>query len=702
MDVTKSFLDAQTLKILNYTSPHTDEYTINNNQLGQEFNLDNGFVEYVISSVFPGLKNQGEYEEFYKTDFYKEEATAVLQIAKQKLPIFKSFEHIRGYNIIFEDENPFLGGQDNAYGKLIMKIVNRGVIPYRNKDDVLYDIYAAGSALQALYLKHVGLGIEAYLNNPMFYDCRTYYDVYISVLTVDPSLVLQLLPKDVILQAINFKGQLPNQWRWVLDEFNRVGAIGFFMRVYNTVEREIQLKYVRQVLIKKFKPFVAQVIGACSGDDRTNDVRKTYLAEMEIMFGSDSDHLFALAKKLHYINSDSYPEEHIMIREINKIVFVPVNVYIDNSIPPITIDRFNTSEDLGFLGFVSPLTNIGSLAYRKMMDGLKLVSTRTDYQELVNEYTIARRAIFRCKFSNVILAIVNPLKNKTDIQAKKVIFVDETPFFGGTDNFVGKAIEIVYREASELHMPDSSTRLSPKQQSPRRRSSPSDPFYYDTNQSPKYNPLSPGGVPTKYIYLRQHANKTAKFMRSTNVNTLSELDFTISFPTGIDRLIMNWVHDQFNTFVNVYVFIYNNFAAPTPFDLEIFFRRVFKPYINTLVDKTISDSLSALFKPNNDISKLFIDLITTNLVVGTDNLTTDVAKFKEFQSTGLQMLQNTDDIKNKYYRAERTIYSNLSTFFELKDSHNFVPYVFGVAINFNKDKASLSPKQINRINFWGL
>jgi hypothetical protein len=641
---TKKFLDPQTLQILNYTSMETDVVRITNAQLGEALDLGQGLIEYVTSAVFPGIESSMDTEKPFKDYMYNQEARFVLEAAEKHLS-YENLEHIRGHNVVFKDGNPFLA---DAYGKLIMKIANRGEILYANKQDALYDIYVAGISLQALYLKHVGTSLNEYLNNPRFMECTTYYDVYQTILVIDPTLKVEVLSRDVFPQV--YARYKNNQWKWIADEFERVDEQGFLRHMYNIVEKELNEKHANTHLISNFKLFVEKVIEKCPAESRA-----VYSAEMGVMFSSyDNEMLLKLAKRY-----STKSEPNTLPREIKRIDFIPIPLNVSKA-PVIVLTR---DTDAAF-------ETIGAAAYRKMINRLGFMGISGSFRYLIQEYKNACKGYFRNRFADIILATVKPLRNDPNLKKKRIVFDNPTSFFGGEENFVGKAIEITVSQTKK-----SKSKSKSKQDPP---------------------------VLGDPMLLR--VGNTEKFTYSENITALSKSLFSLNPDASIDKKVVAWVGNRFKEFARTYIYIHDNFIAPANFNLEDFFKHVYKKYISNL-----NNNFSEKFHPNNAISKLFVDLITTNLTPLLVDGNIDMAMFTEYQKIGRTILEEDTDLVRKFKYGEAYITGSLGKYFSLEDSDKMLPLIFGPrdtmfeqlrefggrfsAIDTNKTT-------IVRINFW--
>ena len=743
MERTERFLDEQTLKILNYESTFPEVFEVTNSQLGENLDLGKGFIEYVMSNIFPDLREQGDFNDLYTNYVHKQEATAILDATRLYLNnIDKSYlQTIKGQYIVFNDFNQFLSGQENAFGKLVMEIANSGEPIYINKADVLYDIYLAGMALQSLYLNHIGPSINNYLNNPKFESCKTYSDVYNYVMEIDPSTKINVLPKNLFLIK-------PDQW--VLDEFNHQdNDVGLLRRVYNSIEDQIKQKYMNRYIVSKFKTFVEEVISKCPAQ-----YKDVYRAEMDTMFSGNEKHVIEAGYKYNAIKHGVQANHtESLLREIDAIDFRPMKISI-TAVPTITLERENTSPELQFLSFTA---HIGPMAYTKLINNLGFMATSNVFHDLVVEYGDANRGHFSNLFAANILAIITAFKNEMSFLDKCIVFADTAEFFGGQYNFVGKAIETTFNNSQLLKsqlsppspgssngynapspfydphspvMPGRSPSVSPSV-SPTRGIPlyvPDSPSYIPSPKSPQplYVPLSPQIV--KDILLR--VGSRGKFEHSVNSTNISPRTFTIRIPENIDPRISEWVNDRFNEFVATYVYIYNNFLTPVNFNLETFYRHVYKPYINgfnswfinkrrTFVTgamsrfkredsdlvymtqlKTTNENIQALskqFSPNNSISKLFLELLLTNIVIFVEGTTINVDKFIEYQTVGRLTLSDTDNLDSKFKSSNANILKNLEKYFSTINAKPIVPIVFSINLH---DSENLDYKQINRINFW--
>ena len=898
LDGYERFLDEPTKHIYNFRSQNSAEVRFTDFELANRLNLGNSVVNYVASAVFRQPISGGNYTEAYDDNFYKHEAFCILEAARQQLDP-AALRDMRGYNIVFDDANPYLGGEDNAYGNLVMSIVNSGDIIYRSETDAIYDIYSAGTALQALYLKNAGPKLNEYLNNPRFAKCANYHSIYKVVMDLDPSLGLNLLSKEDFLEKFNiikeqsvvgnivgtvdkFGKQVVNiaegavkrtvvdtvdvlrdvvldpfraveetvgdaigavkggvrdvvdlgedtvragvgllrdvvnpllpakyetarsarlameRFQWINDELNNRGDIGFFTRIYNTIETELKQLYLNRHLLKKLKAFVKSVIAKCP-----EQYRDVYTAQMETQFGSKGSSLFGLAEKCYNITSltnrfrgtGTHPTTEELIKEIVKIDFIPMRVKVRaNTELEIRLyrDSDGLSDDRELVSFWSPITKIGVVAYINMIKALGFSPVSTDRRQLIDQYYTARRATLYNRFSDIILSVIAPLKDDIRLEDTRVVFDDSAAFFGGDANFVGKAIEsavlasrsLMYREFPDRYNSPGYNPISPR-------------------GSPSYNPISPRASPlakvetifvARVYYKRANSNELAltrgvyvdvetqdpsgwwygrnmdtnekgwipasylaslsegrsprrsegrsprrsegrsegrsdkssdvpqgsdpraehheppsiilrvgeedRFSRSANVELITASQFSINPQGNVAPSIAEWVRDRFNEFTATYVYISNNFVAPPEFDLELFYRSVYKLYVaqvpaeDTKAADTKLDAFVVLFNANNDISNMFVKLIVSNLVV-LDNLQ-DTAKFDEYRRVGMARLNSTDDLSGKTRIAHDYISALLYPYFTKADSDA----VCNVIFDHINTSASKTPKQVNRTNFW--
>lgn len=646
---TKKFLDPQTLQILNYTSTDTEVVRITNNQLGDALDLGQGLIEYVTSSVFPGIEPSMDTEKPFRDYMYKEEARFILEAAGHQLKE-EDLVTIRGHHVVFKDENPFLAG---AYGKLVMKIANGGEILYANKKDALYDIYVAGTSLQALYLKHIGTSLNEYLNNPRFMECSTYYDVYQTILVIDPTLNVDLLSRDVFPQV--YSRYKSKQWKWISDESDRFDEWGFLQHMYNIVEKEVNEKYINMHLISKFKQFVKKVIDKCPAESR--DV---YSAEMNAMFSSSNNEmLLKLAKRYN-----GGAEPNTLPHEIRKNDFVPMSVNVSKA-PVIVLTRDTDNK----------FDAIAATAYRKMINRLGFMAVRGTYKYLAQEYKDACKGYFRNRFAVIILATVNPLKNDPNLVHKRIVFDNPTSFFGGEDNFVGKAIETTLSKSKSQIGDD---QLIYRPNSPKQRGA-EDP-----------------------ILLR--VGHSEKFTYSENITVLSKSLFSLSPDSEINEKVVAWVRNRFKEFVRTYIYIHDNFIAPANFNLEDFYKHVYKKYISNL-----NNNFYEKFHPNNYISKLFVELITTNLTPLLVDGNVDMEMFTEYQKIGRKMLEDDTNLAAKFIKGETYIIGSLDKYFSIQDADKLLPVIFGPynqmfenvhALGKRFSAIDTNKSTIVRINFW--
>jgi len=719
MENIDNFLDASTLNISKYESSFGNAVQLSNSDLASLLHLDRGFVEYVMAAVFPHLKTREQFGPIYAEHINEKEARAILYAARENLINSAELENVRGRHVVFRDDNPYLAGA-NQYGKLIMELANNGEIQYIDKEEALYDIYAAGTALKALYLKHIGPSVGAYLNNPAFQSCENYYGIYAAVKTMDPTLKFDILPKDRFISEYRSNPTL----QWVSDEFQsdyHQENIGFLQRVYLSIDAEIKEKYRVKAMIDNFKHFVSEVVATFPPE-----YREIYKPQMESMFSGDTRLMMQYAQRyaaIHGRNSSNLSDS--LLREIVNVDFVPDKIVIENKAAVIYLTRDTSIPHLKFLGFDS---HIGSTAFRNMLGDIGVMATSSNYHALRLQYSVASRGHFRNMFSGIVLAAIAPIKNRQEFKGRKIEFTDDAVFLGGGDNFVGKAIEIMVNTKPDIYYHPSSPYGIPDYQptSPQPYVSPivEEPYYY--------NPQSPSGFRAQKANIMLRMGRGDKFERSMNVDYIDKPReyFSISAPTGLDPQISHWVQTQFDMFITFYVYLHTQFVAPARFDLETFYRDVYGNFINKL-DAAGTKALSDSFNPNNEISKIFVELIVSNFSVLLTNGTLDSTKFFDFQKKGISELQKLQPLTNpnsilfeRLSLCEQHVANKLSPYFNAADisADNYFSETFMILV-FSKfhfqmpvrrklgsqfyldgdeehDTTQYTPHEHNLINFW--
>lgn len=689
----ENFLDVPTLNISKYESLLGNPLEISNSDLSALLHNGRGFVEYVMSSVFAGLSDRAQFGPMYDAHIKEQEARCILAAARENLQ-YMNLDNIRGRTIVFRDDNPFLAGA-NQYGKLIMELANGGEIQYVDKEEAMYDIYAAGTALRALYFKHIGPSVGAYLNNPAFQSCENYYDIYAAVKTMDPDLKFSILPKDKFISQYRTDPHL----EWVSDEFQidpQSENIGFLQRVYRPIANELNEKYLAKALTDNFRAFVSDIVATFPPEQK-----KLYAPQMDAMFSGDTRLMLQAARQ--YSNLGAMPGapnnlSNTLAREIVNVDFVPEKIVINNKAAVIYLTRDTSIPEFKYLGFDSLETNIGATAVRNMLGELGVMATSSNYANLRLEFNVASRGHFRNLFSSIVLAAIIPLKHNDAFRDRTIVFSDPAVFLGGRDNFVGKAIELMVNTPEIL--------------------SPSIPEYNpDTSPHPYYyNPQSPRGFQAQKANIFLRTGTGAKFEKSMNVDYIDKPHeyFTID-PQDVDARMAHWVQLRFNMFVTFYVYLHTQFVAPARFDLEAFYRDVYSHFINKLVDNDARDALPAivnLFKPNNEISKLFVELIVSNLSVVLTNGKLDSEKFYDFQQKGigsLAMMRNLDKpnaiLSERLEMCETHIDNKLAAYFNMGDI--FVKTYFSqtvLMLVFSKyqfhTQNSYTEHESDLINFW--
>jgi hypothetical protein len=146
-DTERDFFRTEFYDILHSKSVFLDNIHISNEDL--KLNAK-PIIEYILSNIFPGITIAGgdyadKFSRAVRLEHFRAEAQFCLENAARVIQ--KSRVRVaKGTFVQFVDENPFLGGVNNAYGKLIMEKCCTDVL-YTRENDLIYDIYVAGETL---------------------------------------------------------------------------------------------------------------------------------------------------------------------------------------------------------------------------------------------------------------------------------------------------------------------------------------------------------------------------------------------------------------------------------------------------------------------------------------------------------------------------------------------------------------------------
>ena len=479
----RKYLTPEFYDILHSKSKFTDVVSIKNSDIKIE---EKPIIEYILSNIFRGVKiSDGDYAKKFssalKLEHFRAEATFCIEHATE---IIKK-RHIRfpkGTVIQFVDENPFLGGQNNAYGKLIMEKCCTD-ISYNKREDLIYDIYLAGETLKSLYIT-----FPADISNNEYAKCKSYFDI-INLLGVYPFDEL-CKQKNCIINPIDrnlfFQIYADKQFDWIRDELR---FPDIFKRIFTMNFELIKESAQNNAKVATFRQYLVRI---ADKDEKNKELFYSQInAELGIYPYSDmvlnfADQIYRLCEfggyKLAPVKPNlAEPVATISDPEFSKQTPIIVYRYENQNSPETRIFAFDGSS----LGF-EIIKNLFTRFLGANDTDIYYLLNKLTYQQAEKSYSDLSKYFIRNKIAISTLTSFDIWINQNRDQIpkyidKKIVYNYDMNFLGGSDNFFGKAFE---KEIKNAQVVSKSPVYNPQS-----------PVY--NPQSPVYNPQSPEGYKSK-------------------------------------------------------------------------------------------------------------------------------------------------------------------------------------------------------------
>lgn len=603
---TIDFLNPINRKILQYISKNREIVNVTDEALS----VDN-LSFYTLKKVFPSLNNILEYNGKFEDFLHKTEADVVLKTLREtQIPKLPS------QIIVFQDPNPYLGGNGNAYGKALMEMSNDNIL-YETLNDLYYDIYLAGRIIEIIF--------KEFIDNTslmtLLLECGSYTDV---INFGHNELLLSLLQTRMVtidyLTKNEFLSRL-GEFEWVKDEQRNPDI---FARIFSIHKITIEQNRINREVAEKFSLFVDEVISKCP-DNVQEKLKGEKVRMFNIPYTRDLKNIMNKFK---------------IIKNIAKYNFSPkVTTYTlrRNSTvstgPKIVITRFDKSDMYSKYALDG---TIGKSAMRNFITtdnilGENIVSNKNTYSpnatyhELYNQFKCMVEASILNRICSIVFNIISPYVDRVrNISNKRVVYSGNANFFGNTDNFVGKAIEF------KIHERDSVLLLTPLKKS-------------EDNTCHSHIPV------TSVLQASLTENKTTQI--------------TI-FPMG-NHVWDKWLVKCFNDVVAGFNYIEKKYHIPQDFNFGELFYHVWGPYVYRQCSGYDNDKLEQLanhYRVSHKIGNIIVTLLLTNVVDLTDD------QFIEFSRQGRTLLSQADpNITDKYNEISQFLREKLRLFVRYED-----------------------------------
>ena len=515
-DMEQYYLEPEFYEILHSKSQFTDVISVKNDDIKLD---EKPIIEYILSNIFRNVRIfDGDYvnkfalalerEHFIaETAFCLEYATELIKKYKIRLP--------KDRVVQFVDDNPFLGGHNNAYGKLIMEKCC-AEISYKQQDDLIYDIYLAGETLRLLYIN-----FPKNISSDVYASCKSYFDIINLPRTHQFSQLCSFRSCDIraIDRPLFFQIYKDKQFDWIRDELKYPDI---FTRIFKLNYDSIAVSALNDAKVETLKTYMIRL----ADRDKTN--KELFHSQIRAELGSYpySDMVLNFADQVYRlcqlgglkinISDSSFPSPLTTLTTSHFSNQEPLKIYrfSAKNTPETKIFAFD-NDRLGINIIHSFFTKFSGLDEQRTFDLLRNVMT---YEQAAKAYESVSKFFIRNKIATSTMTSLNIWvnRNRNDLEKytnKKIVYDFKMNFLGGDENFFGKAFERVIKNVNTIVNPSSPIY------------NPRSPIY--NPQSPVYNPQSPvfnpqpSPSPKKVLKLSPQINK---WLTETTQNIKSSVE----------------------------------------------------------------------------------------------------------------------------------------------------------------------------------
>jgi hypothetical protein len=489
-------------------------------------------VAYILSSLFN--ENIGEaknYSEIFAEKISqiqdRIEAEAVFYIGSG---VFyrDRIKFIQGYDITMEDTNEILA---KNYGPFLSRQLRN--VTYVNELDRMYDIYHASEVLKVLFIN-----LPMVLVNKIPAVCHNYLDI-IALPSIDPfANFCSSNPVVCNIKVIDKKAfalvSNTDEFKWIKGE---IVHPDIFNHVFEYVKES---RKAVQENVRKVNLLTQYMISLALKEPENYDL---YIQQMT----TGLQRPFS-ADVLQYADEVSEFVKLGLIKGLASQEEDPENPQFETVIDPskiggrkIAISRYeaNISEpSFKIFALDHPLESsgwrdIGTFAMRELMvrflainseDAEKIILDSTSYANLVEQFGIIRNVILRNMLAKLSMTALNTWLNFNPdavekYAGKRLVFKSDMNFLSQEPNFIGKCLEDMIEN------------------------------YSDIESSPTYNPLSPEPqVPTTYELTSDAIPKPFTDWVDIQYKSFSKVEDIVSDVKGSSLGVMDFFRVFYNKF----------------------------------------------------------------------------------------------------------------------------------------------------------
>ena len=440
-------------------------------------------IEYILSNIFTGneIANKEEFDRVLAIETFRAEARYCIEYAsrinaKNRFPL--------NTRIQFVDENPFLGGENNAYGKLLMeKYCNS--IAYETDNSLIYDIYNAGETLKTLYINFPGE-----IGNPVYDTCKSYFDIIKLPMTHPFSEMCKErgCNTNIVDRTTFFRIYEDKQFGWIRAE---LGTPDIFRRIFYLYRSAIQISDQNDRNVETLRNYLVYI---ANNDENNRDLYNQQIVS-ELRMYPYSNNILALADQVYRLAQLNAipikPAEPYQLRDVSTMAErISQTKFSHGRLVDIYRYAYQNSEETQVFSFDFKLTgqmlDMGSyiiqeslvrfldLAPSKAGD---LIRSPINYNDAKLKYEKVRKYLIRNKLATSAITALNIWIDSNPTLAikykhKKIQYTYDMNFLGGSENFLGKAFEYLldiqekpaynlYDPGSPHYNPESPVFISP-------------------------------------------------------------------------------------------------------------------------------------------------------------------------------------------------------------------------------------------------
>lgn len=433
-------------------------------------------VAYILTNLFNENIGESVYSQVFadKTSAIQDriEAESVFHIGSSVFSR-ERIKFIRGYDITMEDSNKILAAN---YGPFLSRQLRN--VTYVNELDRMYDIYHASEVLKVLFIN-----LPMILINGIPALCHNYLDI-IALPTIEPFANfcnanpvvcnVKVIDKNAFSLVAN-----TDEFNWIKSEITHPDIFNHVFAYVKETRKEVQDK------VRKVDMLTQYMISLAKKDPDNYDL---YIQQMnaglqrpfseDVLMYADEVSEFEKLGLIHGIVSPPEEPENPQFETLidpSKIGGrkIAINRYQANISEP-TFKIFALDYPLESTGW----RDIGTFAMRELLvrflslnseDAEKIILESSSYSDLVIQFGYIRNAVLRNMLAKLTMAALNTWLNFNPDAAEKyagktLIFKSDMSFLSGDPNFLGKCLEDMIENYSDIERVPTYNPLSPEPQ----------------------------------------------------------------------------------------------------------------------------------------------------------------------------------------------------------------------------------------------